>query len=183
MSYTDLRTLLAHELTKEEHEDARRLIRELRAARKRGWLAKSELLAICRWKSSRAIRLCEENSPSKIRRLSTQAFATRSERIKFEALTTLRGVGAPMASSILMLTNPQRYGVIDIRVWQLLFELQSVRQKPRGKGFNFKNWYQYLIKLRFHAKELKVPVRCIERTLFLYHKKIQRGPLYARWPA
>lgn len=182
MRYPDLRTLLANELAKEEDESTVRLIRDLRGVRKRGWLTKGELLAICQWKSPRAIRLCQENSPSEIKKLSAQAFGTRSERVRFEALTKLRGVGAPMASSILMLTNPQRYGVLDIRVWQLLFDLKSVHKKPRGIGFDFKNWYHYLVKLRYHAKELKVSVRCVERSLFLYHKKNQRGTLYGGRP-
>jgi len=85
-----------------------------------------------------------------------------------------------MASAVLTLTNPQRYGVIDIRVWQLVFDLKSVRQTPEGIGFNFKNRYHYLVKLRYHAKELDVSARCIESTLFRFHKKSQRGVLYRR---
>ncbi len=83
-----------------------------------------------------------------------------------------------MASAILTLVDPKRYGVIDIRVWQLLFAIRSVTKNPKGIGFNFKNWYQYLCKLRFHAKELGVSVRVVERTLFNYHKEIQDGLLY-----
>jgi hypothetical protein len=60
----------------------------------------------------------------------------------------------------------------------LLFAIKSVTKKPKGVGFNFKNWYHYLCKLRFYAKELGVPVRTIERTLFLYHKDLQTGTLY-----
>lgn len=179
VEYKDVRTLLAHELVLEESEETQRLISELRAARKRGYLTKTELLAICMWKSPRAINLCKMNSPSEIRRLSKQAFASRSERTKLEALTRLQGVGVPMASAILMLTNPRRYGVIDIRVWQLLFDLKSVHTKPRGIGLNCKNWYQYLMKLRYHAKELNVSVRCVEHTLFRYQREGQQGVLYA----
>jgi len=83
-----------------------------------------------------------------------------------------------MASAILMLIDPKRYGVIDIRVWQVLFAINSVSKNPNGVGFNFKNWYQYLCKLRFHAKELGVSVRVVERTLFSYHQEAQTGLLY-----
>ena len=83
-----------------------------------------------------------------------------------------------MASAILTLVDPKRYGVIDIRVWQLLFAIKSVRKKPKGKDFTFKDWYHYLCKLRYHAKELGVSVRAVERTLFYYHKEIQDGVLY-----
>ena len=80
-----------------------------------------------------------------------------------------------MASAMLMLLNPRRYGVIDIRVWQLLHALGAVTKKPRGTGFNFKNWYQFLRMIRYFAKRHGVNARDIERTLFLAHQRYQKG--------
>ena len=51
------------------------------------------------------------------------ALTSLSERTCFDVLTALSGVSAPMASAILTLTNPRRYGVIDIRAWKVLFRL------------------------------------------------------------
>ena len=76
------------------------------------------------------------------------------------------------------LTDPKRYAVIDIRVWQLLYALKSVGSNPDGVGFTFNNWYQYLKKLRYWADYFGVPVRLVEYTLFLYHQEIQEGTLY-----
>jgi len=67
--------------------------------------------------------------------------------------------------------------VIDVRVWRVLLSIKAVRKNPKGVGFNFKNWYTYLCKLRHHAKELGVPVRAVELTLFYYHRKTQKGIL------
>jgi hypothetical protein len=83
-----------------------------------------------------------------------------------------------MASSILMLTNPQRYGVIDIRAWQLLFEMGSVKTNANGIGFDSKQWRQYLRILRYFADKYKVGARDIERTLFRVHVLYQKGKLY-----
>jgi hypothetical protein len=176
--YRDISTLLANELIRDDTPDTLELIRDLRVAHRRGHLTQREFLAICRWKSPRAIRHYMKNSPSRIRRQSATAFASRSERARFEALTALDGVGAPMASAILTLTNPRRYGVIDIRVWQLLFDLGSVRTKPGGVGFTFGDWHHYLSELRHHAKRLGVSVRTVEYSLFLYHRRVQQGLLY-----
>ena len=96
-------------------------------------------------------------------------------------LTSLHGVSVPVASAILTLVDPKRYGVLDIRVWQLLCAIDSVRTNPRGVGFNFKNWYDYLRQLRYHAREIGVSARTVERTLFEYHRKVQQGKLY-EWP-
>jgi hypothetical protein len=178
MLYDNLTALLANELIREDTPDTLELIRDLRDVRRRGHLTKREFLAICRWKSPRAIRHYLKNSPARIRRQSAAALAARSERARFEALTALDGVGAPMASAILTLTNPRRYGVIDIRVWQLLFDLGSVRTKPGGVGFTFGDWHLYLTELRHHAKQLGVSVRAVEYSLFLYHRRVQRGVLY-----
>ncbi len=176
--YRDLRTLLAHEMVDSETPKTEALIHGLRPVRRRGYLTRSEFLRICRWKSPRGIRHCESNSAAQVRYWTAKAFKTRSERVRFEALQQLAGVGAPTASAILALTNPKRYGVIDIRVWQLLFSLKSVRTKPHGVGFTFSNWYHYLKKLQYYAKEFGVPVRQVELTLFRYHSKIQKGVLY-----
>jgi len=178
MKYRDVSELLAAELTREESPATHQLIQDLRVARRRGYLTKREFLTICRWKSPRAIRRCESNSPARIRRHSATALTSRSELTRFAALTELHGVGAPTASAILTLTNPRRYGVLDIRVWQLLHELGSMATKPGGVGFAFDDWHHYLATLRAHAKALGVSVRTVEYSLFLYHQRIQRGPLY-----
>ena len=91
----------------------------------------------------------------------------------------LRGVSVPMASSILMLVDPRRYGVIDIRVWQLLYTIGVVTKNPAGVGFSFDNWRQFLMILRTFAKRFNVKARDIERTLFWAHGKHQKGRLYA----
>ena len=83
-----------------------------------------------------------------------------------------------MASAILMLLNPRRYGVIDIRVWQLLHELGAVTKKPKGIGFNLNNWYQFLMIIRHFSRKLRVTARDIERALFVAHQRYQKGRLY-----
>src|SRR6185436_12784195 len=106
--------------------------------------------------------------------------ATRSERDRMELLTRLKGVGVPMASAILTLLDPRRYGVLDIRAWQLLFAIRSVSANQRGQGFTIPQWEQYLTALRHHARHLRTTPRAIEYTLFLVHRKFQQGLLYER---
>lgn len=180
LAHGTIATLLAAELTRDDTPDTAQLIRDLRAVRRRGYLTRSEFLTICRWKSPRSIRHAMKNSPARIRCQSATALASRSERVRFDALTALDGVGAPTASAILTMIDPRRYGVIDIRVWQLLFELGSVTTKPGGVGFTFDDWEAFLGALRPHAKRLGVSVRCVEYSLFLHHQRAQEGNLYER---
>jgi len=178
LPYRELRQLLADNLSTGEDPSAAALSRRLQAARDRGYLTKKELEAVCRWKSARAIRHIQSNTASEVRNATRRALATRSERQRLEALCALRGVSVPMASAVLTLLAPRRYEVIDIRVWQLLHRLGSVTKVPSGVGFSFSNWYQFLMILRHYAKLHKVGARDVERTLFLFHKTVQRGPLY-----
>lgn len=176
--YRTLRELLSHELVSEEYAGTAELMRRLRHVKRDKVLTKAELAAICKWKSPRAIHLIEANDLATVKTMTMKAFSSRSEQKRIEYLTQLKGVSLPMASAILTLVDPKRYGVIDIRVWQLLFAIDAVKRNPKGVGFTFKNWYHYLCKLRYHAKELGVSVRTVERTLFHYHKEIQDGVLY-----
>ena len=118
------------------------------------------------------------NSTALIRRVSRAALASRSERRRMELLIGLRGVSVPIASAILTLIDPRRYGVLDIRAWQLLHALGVVERKPGGRGFGVQDWEQYLSVLRRHAKRLGTSPRAVEYTLFWSHRRRQTGRLY-----
>ena len=178
LPFRNVSVLLKHHLSTEEDVKTAALIRELRNARLRGYLTRAELKKVCRWKSPRAIRLIRHNSVARVRAATRRALATRSERLRLEALRTLDGVSVPMASAILTLLYPRRYGVLDIRVWQLLYAMGAVTKKHSGVGFDFNNWYQFLMIIRYFAKKLHVGARDIERSLFLVHREYQAGTLY-----
>ena len=178
LRHATLDALLARELVREEDAATAALIRDLAHVRRRGRFTRAEFRRMCRWKSPRARRLWEANSSARISAVSRAVLATRDERRRIELLTGLSGVGVPMASAILTLLDPRRYGVLDIRAWQLLFAIRSVEANRRGQGFTIAQWEAYLAALRHHARRLGVSARAVEYTLFLCHRKLQRGTLY-----
>jgi hypothetical protein len=151
----------------------------MRNARRRGYLTQSEFEAVCVWKSARAIQHIRANSPSEIRQATQRALATRDEDRRLSELLALRGVAVPTASSILMFIDPKRYGVIDIRVWQLLYAVGAVTTKPAGAGFSANDWRKFLAILRPMAGRFRVSVRDLERALFSVHQQHQQSRLYA----
>jgi hypothetical protein len=175
-----LAVLLRRSLVRQEHPETARLIRELAGVRARGAFTRAEFLQMCRWKSPRAQHLWRANAAARIAAVSRAVLATRSERRRMELLTALRGVGVPMASAILTLIDPRRYGVLDIRAWQLLFAVRSVADNARGQGFTIAQWERYLTALRAHARSLGVSARTVEYTLFEIHRRWQWGTLYAQ---
>lgn len=136
------------------------------------------LKMVCNWKSPRAIKLIESNSSSFIEQASYSAFISKNEDEKIKFLTVLTGVKIPMASAILTLLNPKKYGVLDIRVWQLLYHCKEVNTNIKGTNFTIDNWIEYLSIVRRYAKEYSTTARLIEKTLFEYHKKNNNKPLY-----
>jgi hypothetical protein len=162
-----------------EDEPTAALIRQFRAVRSRGYLTRGELQAACYWKSARAIHHIRSNSASRIRAATRRALSTTDERGRLHELMTLRGVSVAMASAILTLVDPRRYGVIDIRVWQLLHAMGAVDRSAAGIGFGFNEWCEFLTILRRLAKTLDVTARDVERTLFRAHQRYQKGRLYS----
>jgi hypothetical protein len=178
LPHRDLEVLIRAHLSAREDEPTALLSRRLRAAKRRGYLTQGELVAVCRWKSARAIQHIRANTHHRVRAATLAALATRDEPARLAALLQLKGVSVPMASAILTLLDPKRYGVIDIRVWQLLHEVGAVRENRRGAGFSSHHWLQFLATLRHFASRLRVTARAVERTLFDVHRAHQRGRLY-----
>jgi thermostable 8-oxoguanine DNA glycosylase len=175
-----LEPLVRKHLPAREDEETAELCRRLRAARRRGYLTVGELVAACRWKSPRPIRYIRANSHHRVRAATCAALATRSEALRLEALLRLDGVSVPTASAVLMLLDPKRYGVIDIRVWQLLHAVGAVTENRKGSHFSTGQWLQFLSILRHLSSRLGVTAREVELTLWSVHKARQEGRLYER---
>ena len=134
---------------------------------------------MCEWKSHRARPHFQSNDDASIKRLSSQVLDTTDEKRRIDLLNSLNGVGIPMGSAILMLTDPQHYGVIDVRVWSLLYAYGEVKSNPSGRNLSPNNWLTYLGVIRKFASEFKVKPRDIDRTLFLHGRSESRhGPHY-----
>jgi len=170
--------LLRRELVTEEDPATSALMARVREARRRGFISRGEFLAMCRWKSPRALRYYQRNAAGRVREASRLALAACSERRRMEHLLALDGVSVPVASAILTLLDPRRYGVLDIRAWQMLYAMRGVHANPAGRGFTVGQWLRYLETLRSHARRLRASARAVEYTLFLCHRKRQRGRLY-----
>jgi hypothetical protein len=177
-----LEPLIRRHLSTREDEGTARLCRELRPARARGYLTRSELLAVCRWKSPRAIHRVLANTDKQVRVATALALGTRSEPRRLECLVRLKGVSVPMASAVLTSVDPRRYGVIDIRVWQLLHARGAVSLNAEGVGLSGNNWQQFLAVIRHFARKLRVKARDVERALFDAHRARQKGRLYKTRP-
>jgi hypothetical protein len=75
---------------------------------------RADLLAVGRWKTRRVLSKLDSNTDEMIRDLTSTALAA-PEPIQHLVLTLLHGVQVPMASSLLMVWQPEKHTVIDVR--------------------------------------------------------------------
>lgn len=75
LPYPTLDALIKKNIVHDEDLKTLQTIRLLSTVKKRGCLRKEELIAVCYWKSPRAIRLVESNHASLLRRVSKRAWS------------------------------------------------------------------------------------------------------------
>jgi hypothetical protein len=103
----------------------------LRSQRKPMFLDKSDFESILKWKLrnqfGRQLKLRELNTDEIIQKITKVVFEIEHANWSYETelrlkiLTSIKGVEIPIASAVLTLTNPDKYAVVDFRVWRQLF--------------------------------------------------------------
>ncbi|MFA5770838.1 MAG: hypothetical protein WC894_05095 [Patescibacteria group bacterium] len=176
--YANLEDLIISNLNFVESNKDRLLFEKINVASEKKYLTKTEFYEICMWKSPRPKKYYLMNTEETIENISSIILSTIDEKIKIDLLDSLKGVSIPTASAILTLINPRDYGIIDIRVWQVLYLYGYVNEKSSGINFSFDNWLNYLTKLRRYANKYNITARTVEQILFKHHLKIQEGKLY-----
>ncbi len=126
--------------------------------RKPFYLTGAEFERILRWKLrgqyGRGAARRAVHTDKVVREGTRATFAISSDDFEYELetrmgiLTALRGVAVPVASAILALACPERYGVIDFRVWRQLFD------KEKAGGFTLGDYKRYMAAIRRLAGEL-----------------------------
>ena len=71
----------------------------------------------------------------------------RLAAVRLEVLSSLPGVGYGVASSIMTLVFPEQYGVIDFRVWKVIFD-------ERRTSFSVSQYLKYLDAVWSCSREL-----------------------------
>ncbi|MBL8765499.1 MAG: hypothetical protein JNM07_14700 [Phycisphaerae bacterium] len=147
-----------------EYSDFERDVRPIEigdAARRAGFLARSEFLILARWKSPRPGKRHEHNDDDMVREVTRFAFSTPNERLRLGALTLLSGVLERTASAILHLCHRDPYPLMDVRAfWSL-----GIDKVPANWAAV---WWEYTQECRAIAARAKVDMRTLDRALWAY---------------
>lgn len=178
--YGDIDELITKELSSyKEHSGTASLIAKYKDLKSKKILPKNAFMEIAKLKSHRPKNRYDKNEQSELDDVAEIIFdSSKNEKEIIKKLCELNGVRIPVASEILMITDPQNYAVIDIRVWKVLYKYELVNENEKGKNFTVKQWEKYLEEIRKLAKKYCVTARDIERTIFNHHSKNNKGNLY-----
>lgn len=161
---SDIKTLAA----RYAYKDDRAVLAVGAAARQRGYFTRDEFLTVCAWKTGRSRRRVRSNSPAAIEDATRRALAASDERSRMTALTSLRGVGVPTASTLLFAAEPERYPIFDRRA------LESLGRRPRGV-YPVSFWLAYLDACRALAAKHGVAQRTLDKALWQHSYERSRG--------
>ena len=145
----------------------------------KGFLNKKELIKILKWKSPRPLRFYNQNEENDIIHITKLALSQKNDALNIHILSALKGVNYPSASAILMFYNPDKFPVLDIRVWKQLYKCNLVNENPRGMNFTLEQWRKYLEVIRGLSIQYNLSARQIEKRIFDYDKLNQKGTLYS----
>ena len=149
---------------------------------RRGYMTLLELKNLSAWKTRRRQQTNIASNSDEAVKVVTQAATQVNSQVPNEPalpvgiLTALRGVEIPTASTIMTVWDPQRFGILDIRVWQALGKAASGDFRPmksrRGNRLPFgpNEVALYLGVIREITAQTSLSCREIDKALWVLGK-------------
>lgn len=124
-------------------------------------MTREELYDVQTWKSTRRLRLLDENSDDQIRKITREAFGVSDDWDKLDILMELHGISYARASVILHLYDKGRYPIIDrYAVWTV--DRNEIVKNSYSKDF----WCEYVRFCRDIESSNGFGMRTIDRALW-----------------
>lgn len=167
----DIRELRRADPDYQKTERLKSDLTRLRAERRPFHLGAAELEPIFRWKLRgqyrRKVAERTRNTDVVFRAVTRAAFAAEDAGSDFEAKMRLRildalpGVGIPVASAMLALSEPARYCVIDFRGWRAVF-------REDKRSFSVREYLEHRHAAAGFGRELGWPVQEVDFAIWNY---------------
>lgn len=134
--------------------------------KKRGYISRPTFIRLIEWKSPR-IRPIFEKRDFKEYRAGVRNCLAADDDEKLAILDDLYGIGAPVASTILHFTYPDRFPIIDFRTADALFNFGYIGS-PKVNGRAYASFREAILNIqRSHPG---YTLRQIDMALFAYDK-------------
>jgi len=163
----------------EAYEEDQKTIRVMKVGQKiqsRGYATMKELLKLVKWKFPISIRHVNipNNTEGDIRKLTMIVLnEDLSDSQKVRVLTALTGIRERMASAILTLIYPDRYGTFDVNARKALETLGFIKNEELS-DYRLRDYMEYLKIIRKIARKIKCTPRDIDRALYYYGRHLNK---------
>lgn len=163
----------------EAYEEEPETIKVMRIGQKiksRGYANMEELLEMVKWKFPIAIRHVNipNNTEEDVKKLTEIVLSENlSDSLKVRVLMGLTGIKERMASAILTLMFPEKYGTFDINARKALENLGFIKA-GEFSDYKLKDYMEYLKIIRKIARKIKCTPRDIDRSLYYYGRHLNK---------
>jgi hypothetical protein len=133
-------------------------------------ITRLRLLEIILWKLNRY----PEFSPKIITYLKRiqSGYSKKLAKEVLECLLDTKGVDLPMASTILRFTRPDKFQIIDQRVYRIITPKINQLKLPRDIQKKIEFYFEYLETLKKECKTYNIPFTKIDRILYQLDKTV-----------
>jgi hypothetical protein len=134
---------------------------------KRGCITEKTFIRLINWKSPRIRPIFEKRGFAEYRLCIKKCLAAE-ECDKMDILAGAYGIGAPVASTILHFTYPDRFPIIDFRTAEALYHFGLI-ESPRVSAKGYATFREAILDIR--ERHDRWSLRQIDMALFAYDKK------------
>jgi thermostable 8-oxoguanine DNA glycosylase len=91
-------------------------------------------------------------------------YYAKTQKEQIEILDKIKGIGLPIASAILTVCYPEKFTILDYRVWNILLKDKKVGNKnPPNTIFGYLNYVNICKK---YSRKLKLSLRDFDRAMW-----------------
>ena len=130
----------------------------------KGYLTKNELMKMGDWKRASLPHQMDDNPVGHVEKITAEVFSLDDDWEKLEKLIDIKGVGQPVASTILHLYDPERYPIFDVHA------LCSIRINKKEVEYDETFWKKYVKLCQTKAYCHGVCMRTLDRALYKFSK-------------
>jgi hypothetical protein len=150
-----------------DEPEYRNLVSQVRNELNRnGSLSKETFVRILDWKSPRVKGIVQLNQFPTYKKTISDAIRVEKEQ-KLSVLCQLRGIGAPVGSTLLHFINPNEFPIIDVRTVETLHYAGLLK----SRSTDLRQYPAFTAEmLKIASENATFSLRELDRALFAYHK-------------
>lgn len=133
------------------------------------FLNKEYFVRLGRWKSARVTKHYESNEDKEIQDVTRATYLKTDALEKLRSLMTLKGVGVPVASTIIHYMQSDEFPIFDYHCRHVLLET-GIWNRDKNDA-SARAWLFYVAIMRDLAAKLDVTLRDLDKALFAYDKR------------